>query len=661
MFKIRTNLELKGDQKKSVEKIVKNINSEKKEQVLLGATGTGKTFVMANVIQRTQKPTLIIAQNKTLVMQTFEVLQDLFPWSNVCCFISPFDLYLPESYKLATDFYSSKRVQINLGISKMRLKTLNSLMTEKSETIVVASVASIYGCFNPTAYKKSIVNLKLKQQIDKKDLLEKILHLGYSEEKLEIRPGAFVFSDNILCLMPEWEEDIFFQLKFSPWAEKLILIGIEKKKIESDESKILEEFSIPPNRDYVWEEKELLPKVISQIENELFFRKKELIEKNKILESERLTKRIEEDVLNLREKKKCPGIENYSLYFDQRKKGESPFTIIDYFPEDFLMIIDESHITIPQMKAMYNTNLNRLKSLVENGFRLESCYENRPLSLEDFYRKTTKSNIIYVSATPGDFELKRADGNIIEQIIRPTGLLDPVIEVRDSTRQLENIMKEVDERKKVGEKVLIYCLTILISEEIANFLQERGYKTVYLHSRLDVFERYQAINSLRRGVYDVIVGINLLKEGIDLPEVSLVCILDADKSGFLRDRKSLIQIIGRASRNINGKVIFYAKKITDDMNQAIEETERRRLIQEKHNFESGVTPSTVKKEIRDIQIEPEINELVKKIKQNLIPFEESKKIIKNLRTQMNKFSKSFKFDQAIALRNVLIDLGEIKN
>jgi len=420
----------------------------------------------------------------------------------------------------------------------------------------------------------------------------------------------------------------------------------------------LKQIAIPPSQDYVGEEGEELAKILTIIEKELTEQKEYFYQEGKFLEAERLEKRVQEDLFNLREMGFCPGIENYARYFDGRNEGETPFVLLDYFPKDFLTIIDESHITIPQVKAMYNTDRRRKETLVKYGFRLPSALDNRPLSQEEFFAKIGYS--LYVSATPGNFELEKVNYQPVEQIIRPTGLLDPEIEVRTTRNQIADIMEEIKEKSHRGEKILIYALTIAMSEDIAAFLQEKNIRVVYLHSRLEIFERYQAITSLRRGVYDVIVGINLLKEGIDLPEVSLVCILDADKPGFLRDTRSLIQIIGRASRNRNGKVILYADKITSNMWGAIEETNRRRQIQKEHNHQNNIVPQTVEKPVKDISLDPLIALLVEKAQKGEMGEKELKKLVKDLRRQMKRFTREFKFDQAIAFRNALFDLEKIE-
>ena len=650
---VNSNFQPKGDQPNAIKKIVEGIREGKKEQVLLGATGTGKTFTMVNIIKETQKPTLVLAHNKTLAMQIYQEMQGFFPHNRVEYYVSYFDYYQPEAYKPASDTYIGKKVQRNSSIAKMRLKSLNSLITEKS-VIVVASVAAIYGCYNPASYRKVLFNLKVGQKISKDKLVKKLNYLGYRLEK-KISSGSYEIRENEVIFMLMWEENNFFRININ--SNKIQKIEIINKQI-GEKVKELEEIAIPPGQDYVGEEGEELTEILKKIEAELAEQKEHFFHEGKFLEAERLEKRTQEDLFNLREMGFCPGIENYARHFDGRKVGETPFVLLDYFPEGFLTIIDESHITIPQVKAMYNTDRRRKETLVKYGFRLPSALDNRPLSQEEFFQKV--DYLLHVSATPGNFELARVNYQPIEQIIRPTGLLDPQIEVRSSLNQIADIMEEIKEKSQKGEKVLIYALTIAMSEDIARYLQERDIKVVYLHSRLEIFERYQAITSLRRGVYDVIVGINLLKEGIDLPEVSLVCILDADKPGFLRDTRSLIQIIGRASRNSSGKVILYADEITNNMRGAIEETNRRRHIQAAHNTQNNITPQTVEKPVKDIVLDPLIALQVEKAQKGEIAEKELTKLIKNLRKQMKRSTREFKFDQAIAFRNALLDLEKVE-
>ncbi|KLL05338.1 MAG: excinuclease ABC system subunit B [Mycoplasmataceae bacterium RV_VA103A] len=655
MFHLTTNFRPCGDQPEAIKKIVAGINRGQKEQVLLGATGTGKTFTMANIIQQTQKPTLILAHNKTLAMQIYQEMQGFFPHNRVEYYVSYFDYYQPEAYKPDSDLYIGKKVQRNASIAKMRMKTLNALITDK-KVIVVASVAAIYGCFNPTSYRKVVIHLEKGQPIKINWIREKLLHLGYKEEK-KINPGHCQIGTEKITFMLSWEENHYFQIEI---REKKIQKIEKRNKTTSEKMAELAEISIPPSQDYVGEEGEELTEILAEIEKELTTQKEHFYQEGKFLQAERLEKRVQEDLLNLREMGFCPGIENYARYFDGRKTGETPFVLLDYFPDDFLTIIDESHITIPQVKAMYNTDRCRKETLVKYGFRLPSALDNRPLNQEEFFAKINYA--LYVSATPGNFELAKVNYRPVEQIIRPTGLLDPQIEVRTTRNQIADIIEEIKEIKDKsprGEKVLIYALTIAMSEDIANYLQEREIRVVYLHSRLEIFERYQTITSLRRGVYDVIVGINLLKEGIDLPEVSLVCILDADKPGFLRDTRSLIQIIGRASRNSNGRVILYADKITENMLGAIEETNRRRQIQKEYNQQNDIIPQTVEKPVKDIALDPLIALLVEKAQKGEMKEREVIKLVKSLGKSMKEAIRALtpnSLAQAAAFRDALIDL-----
>lgn len=655
MFRLNKNVHPKGPsggQPQAIEKLVAGLQQGQKEQVLLGATGTGKTFTVANVIEQTQKSTLILVHNKTLAMQIYQEMAGFFPHNKVEYYVSYFDFFQPEAYKPASNTYISKKVQRNASIAKMRLRTLNSLISG-DEVIVVASVAAIYGCFNPVSYRSVLFHLAVGDKAKPEQIISKLNHLGYQESK-NLTGSKYQLDKNVIRFMFGWEENNYFQIVISEnhiqqlekWSNSL-----------SEKSENLAEITIPPGQDYVGEEGEKLVEILAEINRELAAQKKSLLNEGQFLYADRLEKRIQEDLLKLQELGFCPGIENYARYFDRRQEGETPFTLLDYFPPDFLTVIDESHITVPQIKGMYNTNRQRLKTLVKYGFRLPSALDNRPLNQEEFFQKINST--VYVSATPGDFELIRVNYQPVEQIIRPTGLLDPEIEVRSSRNQIADIMNEIREKSSKGEKILIYALTIAMSEDIASYLQERDIKVVYLHSRLEIFERYQAITSLRRGVYDVIVGINLLKEGIDLPEVSLVCILDADKPGFLRDTRSLIQIIGRASRNKAGKVILYADEETANMRGAMIETARRREKQAQHNQKYEITPQTIQKPIKDIVLDPALTILVEKARNKQMSDPELIKLVKNLRRQMKKMSREFRFDRAIACRNALLDLEKI--
>ncbi|CAG8523433.1 25136_t:CDS:1 [Cetraspora pellucida] len=587
-------------------------------------------------------------------------MQGFFPHNKVEYYVSYFDYYQPEAYKPESNTYISKKVQRNASIAKMRLKTLNSLWSDDF-VIVVASVAAIYGCFNPASYQRVVFRLTIGEEIRTEKILEELGRLGYQEGK-NLDGGNYQTRESSIFFMLKWEEDYYFRIvikdgkvqQIERWNKQ---IG---EKVES-----LVKIAIPPAQDYVADyvkEGETLgvdlkENVLAKIRQELAARKEELAKGGKFLEAERLEVQTSRDLQDLRDRDFCPGIENYARYFDGRQPGETPFVLLDYFPEGFLTIIDESHITIPQVRAMYNTDRRRKETLVKYGFRLPSAFDNRPLNQEEFFQKLDYT--LYVSATPGNFEMAKVNYQPVEQIIRPTGLLDPEIEVRSSVNQIADIMREITEKASRGEKVLIYALTIVMSEQIASYLREKDIRVVYLHSRLEIFERYQAITSLRRGVYDVIVGINLLKEGIDLPEVSLVCILDADKPGFLRDTRSLIQIIGRASRNKSGKVILYADEKTKNMLGAIQETDRRRQLQKSHNLQNNITPQTIQKPVKDIVLDSAISVLVEKAQRGKMSEKELSKLRKNLRRQMKKSTREFRFDQAIVLRDALIDLEKI--
>lgn len=651
-FQINSDFKPSGDQPKAIKEIVDSFRSNINNQVLLGATGTGKTFTMANVIQELQKPTLILVHNKTLAMQICSEMKSFFPNNKVEYYVSYFDYYRPEAYKPHNDLYLEKRTQRNSGIEKMRMSALNSLSTENS-VIVVASVASIYGCINPNRYKTAIIKLKIDDTIIKEELLTDLDIIGYNTEKKNLKISE---NEKTIKFSIDREEDSFFVITVSQTSNKIIKL----EKLWKESSNLNSEIkliSIPPIQ-YIVEKDEKMEEILKKIKDDLKIQKLFLKSEGKFLESKRLEKRIGDDLLDFKEFGFCSGIENYSLYFDGRKTGDSPFVLFDFFPlDDFITIIDESHITIPQIKAMYNTDKSRKKTLVDYGFRLPSAMDNRPLNFDEFLGKLNKT--LYVSATPGNFELEKVENKITEQIIRPTWLLDPKIEVRSSINQIKDIIEQIKIRIKSNEKVLIYALTINMSEDISSYLQEQGIKAVFIHSRMNVFERYQAISSLRRGIYDVIVGINLLKEGIDIPEVSLVCIIDADKPGFLRDFRSLVQIVGRAARNKNGKVIFYASQETKDMKKAIEETERRRKIQFDFNVKNNLSPKSVKKDIKNVLLDSKVTILIKEFKNNSLSDEEKQKAIKNVEKLMKKAVKEFRFDKAIELRNLLFDLKSL--
>ena len=651
MFRLTTNLKPQGDQGKAIQQLVYGIQQGKKQQVLLGATGTGKTFTMANVINQTQKPTLILAPNKTLALQIYQEMQNFFPQNKVEYYVSYFDYYQPEAYKPHSDTYISKRTQVNVNIQRMRLKTLNSLITEKN-VIVVASVAAIYGCFDPNSYRKAVLELHQGQKISKRKIAAWLTKLGYNSHALELEEGCFFVKENNIILKIVWEEDSYWQLEIKDDT----ITKIEKHSLTKDKKiEIKTSILIPPTREYIYlaeEESKSMTEILTEIRKELKEQTNKFYQEGKIIEARRLEERTSEDLVNLGETGYCPMIENYSRYFDGRKPGESPYVLLDYFEKDYLTIIDESHLAIPQIKAMYNTDQSRKKNLVNYGWRLPSALDNRPLNFEEFVNKL--SCVIYTSATPGSYELIQTNYEVVEQIIRPTGLLDPLIEVRPTKKQIENIIQLIQQQITKKEKTIVYALTIKMAEDITRYLNDKDIKSIYLHSKLDIFARNQNINSLRRGVYDVIVGINLLREGLDMPEVSLICILDADKPGFLRDTRSLIQIIGRVARHQNGRVVLYGDSITANMSQAMNETQRRRNIQQKHNQENQITPQTVRKEI--FFLDPRLTALRKEKQEQKWTKQKLSKEIRSLQRKMKKAAREFDFDKAAEYRDLILDL-----
>ncbi|RHZ37306.1 excinuclease ABC subunit UvrB [endosymbiont GvMRE of Glomus versiforme] len=650
MFRLITDLNPQGDQEKAIQQLVKNIQQGKKQQVLLGATGTGKTFTMANVIAQIQKPTLILAPNKTLALQIYQEMQNFFPQNKVEYYVSYFDYYQPEAYKPHSDTYISKRTQVNVNIQRMRLKTLNSLVTEKN-VIVIASVAAIYGCFDPKSYRKAILELHQGQKISKKKIATWLTRLGYNPHALELEEGCFFVKENSIVLKIVWEENHYWQLE----VKNDILEKIEKYSVKDKKTETKTNILIPPTREYIYlteEESKSMTEILTEIKQELKEQADKFHQEGKIVEARRLEEKISEDLINLGETGYCPMIENYARYFDGRKPGECPYALLDYFEKDYLTIVDESHLAVPQIKAMYNTDHSRKKTLVQYGFRLPSALDNRPLNFTEF--KSKLSFIVYTSATPGPYEREQTNQQVVEQIIRPTGLLDPQVEVRPTKNQIEDIIQLIQHQIDKKEKTIIYALTIKMAEDIAYFLNQRDIKAIFLHSKLDIFARNQAITSLRRGVYDVIVGINLLREGLDMPEVSLICILDADKPGFLRDTRSLIQIIGRVARHQNGRVILYGDAITTNMREAMAETQRRRNIQEAHNQKNQITPQTIQKEI--FFLDPRLTALRKEKQEKNWSKKKLGKEIRSLQRKMKKAAQEFDFDKAAEYRDLILDL-----
>ena len=650
-FKLVSPFSPMGDQEEAIKQLVAGIKEGKKEQVLLGGTGTGKTFTVSNVIAAVNKPTLVLAHNKTLAGQLYSELKEFFPENRVEYFISNFDFYQPEAYIPGRDLYIDKNAKTNYEIEMLRSAAMNSLI-EREDVIVVASVASIYGLGNPEQYKEMIFSLRVDQDIDRKELLTYLVDRQYQRNDIEQTKGTFRVRGDVIEIVPGHTES---------WLIRIELFGDTVERISEVDPLtghvlgVYNTYTIYPAYGYVTKKEQIL-KACDTITAELENRLETFKAETKLLEHERLEQRTRHDVEMLREVGMCPGIENYSRHIDGRDEGQRPYTLIDYFPKDFLMIVDESHVMLPQVRGMYNGDRSRKETLVEYGFRLPSALDNRPLRFEEFEKIINQ--VIYVSATPGDYELEHVENKVVEQIIRPTGLLDPVIEVRPTKDQIDDIISEIKIRQDRNERVLITTLTKRMAEDLSAYLKELGIKVAYLHSDTKTLERTEILRELRLGKYDVLVGINLLREGLDLPEVSLVCILDADKEGFLRSNRSLIQTIGRAARNSNGEVIMYGDKITDSMAYAIEETNRRRKIQDAYNKEHNITPTTIHKEIRDaIRGQEVIDDAASLVKKGKKASKKDKQVmIQELEKQMKDAAKVLDFERAMELCDNIMEL-----
>lgn len=654
LFKLTSPFEPTGDQPKAIKQLYENLTNGVNEQVLLGATGTGKTFTIANLIEKYGKPTLVLSHNKTLAAQLYRELKELFPENAVEYFVSYYDYYQPEAYIPQKDLYIEKDSSINDAIDRLRHSATRSLI-ERADTIVVASVSCIYGLGTPEFYEKLRLQIYTGMQIDRQQLLRKLVELQYQRDDISYKRGTFKVKGDTVEILPAYSEDIIIRVEFfGDEIESISEIDIFNRNIRRK----LDRTVIFPASHYVIPRPDMM-EAIKQIQADLEIEVAEFRKLGKEIEANRLWQRTNYDIEMMIELGTCKGIENYSRYFDGRKPGEPPYTLIDYFPEDFLLIVDESHVTIPQIKAMYNGDFIRKDNLVKYGWRMKSAYDNRPLKFEEFIQKIQKA--IYVSATPAEWEIERSKGVIVEQIIRPTGLLDPVIEVKKTEGQIDDIIKEVWTVKQRGERAIIITLTKKMAEHLADYLTERDIKAVYLHSEIDTIERAKIIKELREGKYDVIVGVNLLREGLDMPEVSLVAILDADKQGFLRSKTALIQTIGRAARNENGKAILYADNLTQAMIETIKETERRRKIQQEYNQKHGITPKTVKKEIKDLISLEELGilEIYEEIPAGINSEEELLKEIEKLEKQMWEYAKNWEFEKAAEIRDKLEKLKKI--
>ncbi len=642
-FELKSKFKPSGDQPKAIKGLLNSIKSNK-DTILLGATGTGKTFTMANIIEKYKMPTLVMAPNKTLANQLFLELKEMFPNNRVEYYISNFDFYQPEAYKPSTDTYIEKTSMQNWQLEMMRTSATTSLITN-DDVIVVASVAAIYGHRNPIEYGDTFQKIKVGQSIKRKQLLHDLVSLAYQRGD-DLLPGYFKAKGDVIEVVPSWTDR--FHLRIEMFGDEIDRIT-EIDNMQKTPIKHFDEYVIFP-ADFYTVKHDQIKLAMKEIENDLNNRLEEFKSEGKLLEADRLSKRVRFDLEQLDEFGFTSGMENYAIYFDNhRNKGETPDSLLSYFPKDYLLIIDESHLSISQIKAMYKGDRSRKETLVEYGFRLPTSLDNRPLKFDEFEERAGKT--VYVSATPGDYELEKTKGKFVEQIIRPTGLLDPIIEVRPEMNQLDDLMTEIYLRKDKNERVFINTTTKKLSEDIATYMKDNGISVAYLHSDLKTLEREDVLRKLRTGVYDCVVGINLLREGLDIPEVSLVAILDADKEGFMRNTRSLIQLIGRAARNSNGQVIMYADKITRSMKDAIDETKRRRDIQSKYNEENGIVPKTI---IKDIP-KPILEEFDNRHKVKFSAMKTKEKI-KALEEEMMEASSKYDFEKAIKLRDLITEL-----
>jgi excinuclease ABC subunit B len=653
-FELVSKYSPQGDQPAAIEMLVEGIKEGKEMQTLLGATGTGKTFTVSNVIQKINKPTLVIAHNKTLAGQLYSEFKEFFPNNAVEYFVSYYDYYQPEAYVPSTDTFIEKDASINDEIDKLRHSATSSLF-ERKDVIIIASVSCIYGLGSPEEYREMVVSLRTGMEIDRNALLHRLVDIQYERNDIAFQRGTFRVRGDVVEIFPASRDEHCVRVEF--FGDEIDRIR-EVDALTGEITGEREHIAIFPASHFVTRE-EKMRIAIQNIETELEERLKELREDEKLLEAQRLEQRTRYDLEMMREMGFCSGIENYSRHLTLRPSGATPYTLIDYFPEDFLLVVDESHVTLSQIRGMFNGDQARKQVLVDHGFRLPSAKDNRPLRFEEFEKKVHQS--IFVSATPGPYELEHTP-EMVQQIIRPTGLLDPTVEVRPIEGQIDDLIGEIQERVKNNERVLITTLTKKMSEDLTDYLKEIGIKVQYLHSEVKTLERIEIIRELRMGKYDVLVGINLLREGLDIPEVSLVTILDADKEGFLRSERSLIQTMGRAARNANGHVIMYADRITNSMEIAINETRRRREIQEKYNEEHGIMPQTIQKDIRDSIRATHVAEEGEEYKEDLapslakLPKKERLKVMASMEKEMKEAAKALDFERAAELRDLLLEL-----
>jgi len=664
-FKLTSEFEPTGDQPAAIDKLVKGTNEGEPSQVLLGVTGSGKTFSIANLIAQTNRPTLVLSHNKTLAAQLYGEFKQFFPTNAVEYFISYYDYYQPEAYIATTGTYIEKDLAINEEIDKLRLAATSALMSGRRDVIVVASVSCIYGMGNPEEFKKNVVRIGVGERMSRNQFLHQLVSILYSRTEGDFQRGNFRVKGDTVDLFVAYADFAYRVIFFGDEIETIQRIDPASGKKLSDENMV----TIFPATLFVTG-RDTLNNAIHQIQDDMVAQVRYFESEFREQEATRIKERTEFDLEMMRELGYCSGIENYSRYFDQRQPGQRPFCLLDYFPDDFLMVVDESHVTIPQIRAMWGGDRSRKTALVDYGFRLPSAMDNRPLTFQEFEDLTGQT--IYVSATPSDYELRRSEGVVIEQIIRPTGLLDPEIDVRPSLNQIDDLLESIDARIKAGERVLVTTLTKRMAEELTKYLERVGVKTRYIHSEVKTLDRVEILRDLRLGTFDVLVGVNLLREGLDLPEVSLVAIMDADKEGFLRDIRSLIQTIGRAARNANGKVIMYADRITGSMQKAIDETNRRRAIQMEYNTDNGITPTTVLKsreaimgqtkiadsKVKHFYVEPDEIRIAADPVVRYMGRTDLEKVIVETQSKMERAAKDLDFIEAARLRDELFQLRD---
>ena len=651
-FKIHSKFQPTGDQPQAIQKIVENLENGITDQILLGVTGSGKTFTVANVIEKINRPALIMAPNKTLAAQLYNEYKQFFPENAVEYFVSYYDYYQPEAYIMQTDTYIEKDSSINDEIDKLRHAATAALLNRR-DVIIVASVSAIYGLGSPEAYKKRSIPIDVETGFERNELIKRLISLRYERNDIAFERGKFRVKGDILDLHPSYQDTGY---RFEFFGDDLESIS-EINTLTGQKIRNIKRITIMPATHYLTTEdtKKMIESIKKEMEERVHFFKKE----GKLLEAQRIEQRTKYDLEMIEEIGYCKGVENYSRYLTGKSEGEAPDTLIDYFPEDLVVFLDESHISVPQINGMYKGDRARKKSLIDNGFRLPSAYDNRPLKFEEFFGKIPQ--VVYISATPSDYELEHSNGEVVEQLVRPTGIVEPSIDIRETKNQIDDLMDEIKTRTARKERILVTTLTKKMAEELTDYYLEYGIKVKYMHSDIDTLERTEIIRGLRKGEFDVLVGINLLREGLDIPEVSLVAILEADKEGYLRSRRSLIQTMGRAARNVEGHVILYADRITGSMQEAIDEVNRRREVQEKYNLENNINPKSIVREIAESIVDYEIekeNEANKAIKQYKSE-KDVEKEIKKLDKQIKKLAEELNFEEAIKLRDKMNELKKL--